>query len=87
MRLCDETQRESTDGGSTHSLARLVPIPSSLLVSISPAQACFGGMLFGMDSGIIGGVLTMEPFKVYVLVALSHNGVSNNIPGNMALKG
>lgn len=25
-------------------------------------QACFGGMLFGMDSGIIGGVLTMPPF-------------------------
>lgn len=26
-------------------------------------KACFGGMLFGVDSGIIGGVLTMEPFK------------------------
>lgn len=26
-------------------------------------QACCGGMLFGMDSGIIGGVLTMDPFK------------------------
>jgi len=25
-------------------------------------SACFGGMLFGMDSGIIGGVLKMEPF-------------------------
>ena len=70
MRLCDQTQRKFTDGGSTHSLARLVPIPNSLLVPISPVQACFGGMLFGMDSGIIGGVLTMEPFKVYVLVAL-----------------
>ncbi|KAL2000978.1 hypothetical protein VTN02DRAFT_2379 [Thermoascus thermophilus] len=26
-------------------------------------SACFGGMLFGMDSGIIGGVLTMDEFK------------------------
>lgn len=27
------------------------------------SQACCGGMLFGMDSGIIGGVLTMTPFE------------------------
>ncbi|KAJ6113643.1 hypothetical protein N7523_006960 [Penicillium sp. IBT 18751x] len=27
------------------------------------SQACCGGMLFGMDSGIIGGVLTMPPFE------------------------
>ncbi|KAH8422870.1 sugar porter family MFS transporter [Aspergillus melleus] len=26
-------------------------------------SACFGGMLFGMETGIIGGVLTMAPFK------------------------
>ncbi|KAE8350042.1 general substrate transporter [Aspergillus coremiiformis] len=26
-------------------------------------SACFGGMLFGMETGIIGGVLTMDPFK------------------------
>jgi hypothetical protein len=26
-------------------------------------KACCGGMLFGMDSGIIGGVLTMPEFK------------------------
>nr|OQO19490.1 hypothetical protein B0A51_11536 [Rachicladosporium sp. CCFEE 5018] len=26
-------------------------------------SACFGGMLFGMDSGIIGGVLTLTQFK------------------------
>jgi hypothetical protein len=25
-------------------------------------QACFGGMLFGMDIGIIGGVLTLPEF-------------------------
>lgn len=32
----------------------------------SPAdmtQACFGAMLFGVETGIIGGVLTMEPFQ------------------------
>jgi hypothetical protein len=26
-------------------------------------SACFGGMLFGMDIGIIGGVLTLPEFK------------------------
>jgi hypothetical protein len=26
-------------------------------------QACGGALLFGMDMGIIGGVLTMGPFK------------------------
>lgn len=26
-------------------------------------QACFGAMLFGVETGIIGGVLTMEPFQ------------------------
>ncbi|OJJ02919.1 hypothetical protein ASPVEDRAFT_53510 [Aspergillus versicolor CBS 583.65] len=26
-------------------------------------SACFGGMLFGMETGIIGGVLTMVPFQ------------------------
>jgi hypothetical protein len=26
-------------------------------------KACFGGMLFGFDSGIIGGVLTLPAFK------------------------
>lgn len=34
-------------------------------------QACCGGMLFGMDSGIIGGVLTMDPFQKSVLRAMS----------------
>jgi hypothetical protein len=37
---------------------------SSTISSLSEIkQACCGGMLFGMDSGIIGGVLTMDPFK------------------------
>jgi hypothetical protein len=26
-------------------------------------SACFGAMLFGMDIGIIGGVIVMDPFK------------------------
>ncbi|KAL2421329.1 hypothetical protein ABEF95_002278 [Exophiala dermatitidis] len=30
------------------------------------AAACFGGTLFGMDIGIIGGVLTLPDFKEYV---------------------
>ncbi|KAJ4507843.1 hypothetical protein HRR78_006847 [Exophiala dermatitidis] len=29
-------------------------------------RACFGGTLFGMDIGIIGGVLTLPDFKEYV---------------------
>ena len=32
-------------------------------VRANASQACFGGMLFGMDSGIIGGVLVMPGFK------------------------
>ncbi len=33
-------------------------------------QACFGGMLFGMDSGIIGGVLQLDNFKEQVTALL-----------------
>ncbi|KAJ5625938.1 hypothetical protein N7510_002247 [Penicillium lagena] len=41
-------------------------------------SACFGGMLFGMDSGIIGGVLTMKPFEAtYGLLDLSDVGEAN----------
>jgi hypothetical protein len=29
-------------------------------------SACFGGMLFGMETGIIGGVLRMSPFMACV---------------------
>ncbi|KAL1990508.1 hypothetical protein VTN49DRAFT_6347 [Thermomyces lanuginosus] len=32
-------------------------------VYLLACSACCGGMLFGMDSGIIGGVLTMDPFQ------------------------
>jgi hypothetical protein len=31
-------------------------------------SACFGGMLFGMDIGTIGGVLILPAFKSSVLV-------------------
>ena len=31
-------------------------------------SACFGGMLFGMDIGTIGGVLTLPAFMAYVPV-------------------
>ncbi|EPS27630.1 hypothetical protein PDE_02574 [Penicillium oxalicum 114-2] len=41
-------------------------------------SACFGGMLFGMDSGIIGGVLTMPPFMAeYGLTGLSKTAQAN----------
>ncbi|KAJ5157473.1 Quinate permease [Penicillium canariense] len=41
-------------------------------------SACFGGMLFGMDSGIIGGVLTMPPFQAkYGLEGLSKTAQAN----------
>jgi hypothetical protein len=30
---------------------------------ISLSQACWGGMLFGFDTGAIGGVLQMPVFK------------------------
>jgi MFS family permease len=30
---------------------------------IDDKQACFGGTLFGMDTGIIGGVLTLPDFR------------------------
>ncbi|KKK15590.1 hypothetical protein AOCH_003684 [Aspergillus ochraceoroseus] len=41
-------------------------------------SACFGGMLFGMETGIIGGVLTMESFKAkYGLDELSSKAAAN----------
>ncbi|PKY04056.1 general substrate transporter [Aspergillus campestris IBT 28561] len=41
-------------------------------------SACFGGMLFGMETGIIGGVLTMDPFKdTYGLNGLDSVGEAN----------
>ncbi|PLB36362.1 sugar porter family MFS transporter [Aspergillus candidus] len=41
-------------------------------------SACFGGMLFGMETGIIGGVLTMDPFKAkYGLNGLDSVGEAN----------
>ncbi|OGM41810.1 sugar transporter [Aspergillus bombycis] len=41
-------------------------------------SACCGGMLFGMETGIIGGVLTMDPFQVkYGLKNLGDVGEAN----------
>jgi hypothetical protein len=34
-------------------------------------QACFGGMTFGMDTGIIGGVLKLDPFREHVKTLLT----------------
>jgi hypothetical protein len=33
------------------------------LLTVTPFQACFAGALFGVDAGIIGGVLAMPDFK------------------------
>ncbi|KAL4760789.1 sugar porter family MFS transporter [Aspergillus foveolatus] len=41
-------------------------------------SACFGGMLFGVETGIIGGVLTMDTFKAkYGLNELGETGRAN----------
>lgn len=29
-------------------------------------SACFGGLIFGIDTGVIGGVLRMDEFREYV---------------------
>jgi len=39
------------------------PCCCSISALLMYSQACCGGMLFGMDSGIIGGVLTMPAFE------------------------
>lgn len=42
------------------------------------ASACWGGLIFGMDIGIIGGILTLKPFKhEYGLDRLSKTAVAN----------
>ncbi|OAA56193.1 General substrate transporter [Niveomyces insectorum RCEF 264] len=49
------------------------------------AGACFGGALFGVDSGIIGGVLSMDPFKAqYGLDKLSPSA-NANLSGNLVI--
>lgn len=35
-------------------------------------QACFAGALFGVDAGIIGGVLVMPDFKRYAVALSTH---------------
>lgn len=32
-------------------------------------QACGGALLFGMDMGVIGGVLVMPTFEEYVMIS------------------
>ncbi|KAF1813161.1 general substrate transporter [Eremomyces bilateralis CBS 781.70] len=44
------------------------------------ASACFGGMLFGMDMGIIGGVLELDAFEAdYNLTERTKANLSSNI--------
>ncbi|GIZ44026.1 hypothetical protein CKM354_000723500 [Cercospora kikuchii] len=49
------------------------------------ASACFGGFLFGMDTGIIGGVLKLDPFRQkYGLPLASENPtLSANLEANI----
>jgi hypothetical protein len=37
----------------------------NLRVLLLACASCFGGTLFGMDIGIIGGVITLDTFKKY----------------------
>lgn len=47
------------------------------------AAACFGGTLFGMDTGIIGGVLTLPDFKQEFGLAGFSSAASANLSANL----
>lgn len=47
------------------------------------AAACFGGTLFGMDTGIIGGVLTLPDFKQQFGLAGFSSAASANLSANL----
>ena len=58
------TRRRFTDGESTPSHALYVHERETARNHASDiSQSYFGAMLFGVETGIIGGVLTMEPFQ------------------------
>ena len=42
------------------------PLATLLINPLIRYKACGGALLFGMDMGTIGGVLTMESFQKYV---------------------
>ncbi|KAL4944231.1 hypothetical protein BDV06DRAFT_233700 [Aspergillus oleicola] len=46
-------------------------------------HACFGGMLFGVETGIIGGVLTMEPFMDKYGLTESSDTARANLSANI----
>ncbi|KAJ5224111.1 hypothetical protein N7468_008653 [Penicillium chermesinum] len=48
-------------------------------VYLLACSACCGGMLFGMDSGIIGGVLTMPPFMQSVIPTGTYEEAKANL--------
>ncbi|CRG91365.1 putative quinate permease [Talaromyces islandicus] len=52
-------------------------------VYLLACSACCGGMLFGMDSGIIGGVLTMDPFQQKYGLADKPDTVTANLSANI----
>ena len=43
-------------------------IPEAVASEADNPQACFAGALFGVDAGIIGGVLAMPDFKRYATI-------------------
>lgn len=47
------------------------------------AAACFGGTLFGMDTGIIGGVLTLPDFKAKFGLDGFSSAASANLSANL----
>lgn len=47
------------------------------------AAACFGGTLFGMDTGIIGGVLTLPDFKAEFGLDGFSSAASANLSANL----
>ncbi|KAI1864068.1 uncharacterized protein JN550_009088 [Neoarthrinium moseri] len=57
------------------------PLPSSLQRKLTYfGQACFGAMSFGWDSGVIGGVIKLDPFKAdYGLTKGDVANLSSNI--------
>jgi len=62
--------------------AILVDIKAYRRAYFLTAVASFGGMLFGWDTGLIGGVLTMDAFQ-YSFNLNKHSKSFSNLQGNI----
>ncbi|KAJ3382164.1 hypothetical protein HDU84_004577 [Entophlyctis sp. JEL0112] len=61
---------------------------NSLRIYVIAVIACFGGLCFGFDTGIISGVLTFSAFKSYFGIPSSGDpNLSGNISGALQLGG